>query len=202
MASRVKRRKAGQQASAKRESRHSQALDFIIYKIGILRRLIERYANPAITETYGMTVAEWRVLTHLFSTSPMTATELSRRLWTDKAEVSRACSSLIAKGLIASRPDAGDRRSALLSITRSGEQLHDRILPLRRTLQNELTAELTVVESRTLHRSLDKLIRLLSERLLAGEESAAPARARPGTARRRKSAPVRRRPAQRSRPKS
>ena len=95
MAGKAKRRKAGQNPRTKPATRHSQALDFIIYKIGILRRLIERYANPAITEAYDMTIAEWRVLTHLFSTSPMTATELSRRLWTDKAEVSRACASLI-----------------------------------------------------------------------------------------------------------
>jgi DNA-binding MarR family transcriptional regulator len=171
----------------KRTGRRSQALDFVIYKVGILRRLIERYANPPITEGHGLTVAEWRVLTHLFTTSPMTATELSARLWTDKAEVSRASSALIAKSLITSRPDAEDRRSTLLAITKSGEQLHDRILPLRRLLQDELTAVLTARESRMLHMTLDKLIEYLSAQLAAGE-TAASAKPRATAARKRPAA--------------
>ncbi len=216
MATKTARRKKPQAPNTKQTGRRSQALDFVIYKIGILRRLIERYANPAITEGHGLTVAEWRVLTHLFSTSPMTATELSARLWTDKAEVSRASSALIAKGLVASRPDAEDRRSTLLAITKSGEQLHDRILPLRQLLQDELTTVLTAAESRTLHKTLEKLIGYLSAQLAAGE-TAAPAQPRAAAAsdpplrasrdsrsrivsapRRRKSSPVRPRSAPRS----
>jgi DNA-binding MarR family transcriptional regulator len=143
--------------------RQSPALDFILFKIGILRRLLERYSNPVIPEQYGATVAEWRVLTHLFASAPTTATELSARLCADKAEISRACSSLIAKGHVSRRPDKTDARSVLLAITRSGIELHNRILPVRRVLEDELAAVLTASEGRTLHRALDKLI----EHLLA-----------------------------------
>jgi DNA-binding MarR family transcriptional regulator len=187
----IARRRRPPASKAKRAGRRSRAHDFIIFKIGILRRLIERYANPWITEGHDMTVAEWRILTHLFSASPMTATELSGRLCTDKAEVSRACSSLIANGHVSSNPDPDDRRSTFLAITRSGEQLHDRILPLRQALQDELAARLTASENRTLHKALNKLIEHLSVRLADGGAEISPPPART-PARRKRPAPARR----------
>jgi DNA-binding MarR family transcriptional regulator len=138
------------------------AHDLIIYKVGILRRQIERYANSAITEGFDTTIAEWRVLTHLFRYSSMTITELSAKLCADKAEVSRACTSLVVRGLVSRRRDERDARSSQLVITDRGRRLHNQIFHERLSQQNKLASVLTKAEHEILHTALDKLIAFVS----------------------------------------
>jgi DNA-binding MarR family transcriptional regulator len=139
-----------------------------IYKIGILRRLLDRYSGPSLADQSGLTLAEWRVLTNLYSSSPTTSRQLCLRLHADKAEVSRACAALIARGYASRRIDVADRRSALIVITPRGERLHDEIIPLRQALQTRLEAPLSKAEVAELHRILDKLSEFVS-REVAGD---------------------------------
>ena len=150
------------------DNRASPAHSTFIYKIGILRRLLDRYSGPTLTERSGLTLAEWRVLTNLYSSSPTTSRQLCLRLHTDKAEVSRACAGLIKRGCASRRIDANDRRSALIGITPRGERLHDAVIPIRQALQKELEASLSKVEVAKLHRILDTLMQYMSEKIGAG----------------------------------
>jgi DNA-binding MarR family transcriptional regulator len=159
-------------ADTARSSQHaSPAHRTFIYKIGILRRLLDRYSGAALADQSGLTLAEWRVLTNLYSSAPATSRQLCLRLHTDKAEVSRACASLIARGYAGRRIDAQDRRSALVVLTPRGERLHDTIVPLRQALQRELEAPLTRIEVAELHRILDKLMRFVAKKVGAGSAS-------------------------------
>jgi DNA-binding MarR family transcriptional regulator len=160
--------KAGHAPSRKLSPAHRS----FIYKIGILRRLLDRYSGPALTVQSGLTLAEWRVLTNLYSFSPTTSRQLCLRLHTDKAEVSRASAGLIAAGYARRRDDPGDRRSALIDITARGERLHDRIIPLRQALQRELEAPLTRREIVELHCILDKLMQHFSAKVADGPAGA------------------------------
>lgn len=148
--------------------RASPAHRSFIYKIGILRRLLDRYSGPTLAVQSGLTLAEWRVLTNLYSFSPTTSRQLCLRLRTDKAEVSRACAGLIARGYASRRVDPKDRRSALIVITRRGERGHDQIIPLRQALQKELERSLSKAEVTKLHRILDKLMQYVSGKIDAG----------------------------------
>jgi DNA-binding MarR family transcriptional regulator len=151
------------------KDRDSPAHRFLIYKVGILRRLLDRYSGPALTDQSGLTVAEWRVLTHLYSWSPITARELCRRVHADKAEISRACAGLVERGYASRRADASDRRSAQLTITPRGERLHDSIIPLRRAQQDALEALLTPRETAELKRLLDKWTAAVAERVAGAD---------------------------------
>ena len=164
------RSKTRPDASAGRASdrKASPAHRSFIYKIGILRRLLDRYSGPSLTDQSGLTLAEWRVLTNLYSSSPTTSRQLCLQLHADKAEVSRACAGLIAQGYASRRIDATDRRSALIVITPRGERLHDTIIPQRQALQRQLEAPLSKAEVAELHRILDKLTQFVS-REVAGD---------------------------------
>ena len=96
--SRRRSSKTGPDAADARASdrKASPAHRSFIYKIGILRRLLDRYSGPSLADQSGLTLAEWRVLTNLYSSSPTTSRHLCLRLHADKAEVSRACAALIA----------------------------------------------------------------------------------------------------------
>ena len=165
-----RRRKTGSNAAAGRaaDRKVSPAHRSFIYKVGILRRLLDRYSGPSLADESGLTLAEWRVLTNLYSSSPTTSRQLCIRLHADKAEVSRACAGLIAKGYASRRIDSADRRSALIVITPRGERLHDEIIPLRQAMQAELESPLSKAEVGELHRILDKLTEFVS-RQVAGD---------------------------------
>jgi DNA-binding MarR family transcriptional regulator len=174
------------------ERRASPAHGTFIYKIGILRRLLDRYSGPSVAVESGLTLAEWRVLTNLYSFSPTTSRQLCLRLHTDKAEVSRACAGLIARGYASRRGDPDDRRSALIVITPRGERLHDEMVPLRQALQTELETPLTRNEVAELHRILDKLAQFVSQKVGAGPNASDNAKPRPRAAAKRRRAPQRR----------
>ena len=168
--------KAGSTAGKDRlpeKNRTSPAHHSFIYKIGILRRLLDRYSGPTLTRQSGLTLAEWRVLTNLYSSSPTTSRQLCLRLRTDKAEVSRACAGLIKRGYASSRVDANDRRSALIVITLRGERLHDAMVPLRLALQKELEVPLSKAEVAELHRILDTLMQYVAGLIGDGPTSSA-----------------------------
>jgi DNA-binding MarR family transcriptional regulator len=151
-------------------TRTSPAHKFFIYKVGILRRALDRYSGPGLVKRSGLTVAEWRVLTHLYE-APATALELRMQGHADKAEISRACAGLVAKGFVRADVDPNDRRSAVLAITTRGIKLHDAIIPLRQALQDELEAWLSPREIVEFHRILDKLTLRLAGRIRAPAKS-------------------------------
>jgi DNA-binding MarR family transcriptional regulator len=125
------------------KSRTSPVHRFFIYKVGMLRRALDRYSTPAITDQFDVTLAEWRVLTVLYGSSPATARELCDLTQADKAEVSRACADLVKRGLAHRRSDTDDARSTLITITARGERQHDAIVPVRQALQDELETALS-----------------------------------------------------------
>jgi DNA-binding MarR family transcriptional regulator len=139
----------------------------IDYKVGQLRKLLDRYSSPIVSEKFGLSLAEWRVLSHIQTGNSVTAFWLCRRLQADRAEVSRACASLIDRGYVASWPNPADARSALLELTRLGQSLFNRILPVRLQLQKELTDALRPQEIVVLYRALDKLTAAISAKMAA-----------------------------------
>ena len=131
---------------------------FIIYKVGLLAKLLDRQSTPWFAEKFGLTLAAWRTLTHLYVCSPATARALAARMHVDKGEVSRALGALIARGAVTRKADPADKRSALFAITAQGRKLHDAILPLRQATQDELAACLSRKELAVLRGALDKLV--------------------------------------------
>jgi DNA-binding MarR family transcriptional regulator len=142
----------------------SPAHKFFIYKVGILRRALDRYSGPGLVKRSGLTVAEWRVLTHLYE-APATALELRMQGHADKAEISRASAGLVLKGYARADVDPNDRRSIVLAITPRGTKLHDAIIPMRQALQDELEEWLSPREIAEFHRTLDKLTSALSDKM-------------------------------------
>jgi DNA-binding MarR family transcriptional regulator len=161
---RVTGKKRGRTAGAKSPDAVSieQLLD---YKIGQLRKLLDRYSSPAVSAQFGLSLAEWRMLSHIHAGGSVTAFWLCRRLQADRAEVSRACASLIRRGYVVSKPNPADARSALLELTRPGQAMYGRIMPVRLGLQKELTDALDRRENVILYRALDKLTKTISDKM-------------------------------------
>lgn len=135
-----------------------ETANFITYKIGQLAKLFDRNLMPWLSERYDLSLAEWRALTFLYASGPGTVRELANRMRVDKAEISRACAELVRRNHVRRSDDPHDARSAVFEITASGRSLHNRVLPLREAVQDELAGTLTRHERDVLSRALDKLM--------------------------------------------
>ncbi len=135
---------------------------FITFRISRLRKLLDRYSASALAEQFGLTLAEWRVLTTLHAASPVSGKWLGAQLQADKAEISRACAALVQRGL-AKR--AGAKQAVTFSVSRRGRALHDKVMPSRRKIQTELAARITSAELRALNSASQKLTNYLAAKL-------------------------------------
>lgn len=131
--------------------------DTIDYKVGRLRKALDNYSGAEVSTKFGLTLPEWRVLSHIHTGATVTAGWLCQRLLVDKAEVSRACSSLVERGLVSARRNPADARSQLMTLTATGRNLYARLLPERLQLDAELSAVLSPRERNALCQALDKL---------------------------------------------
>jgi DNA-binding MarR family transcriptional regulator len=191
-------RKRGK-ASEQRSSDTASIEQLLDYKIGQLRKLLDRYSSPGVSERFGLSLAEWRMLSHIQAGRSVTAFWLSRRLQADRAEVSRACASLIRRGYVVSKPNPTDARSALLELTKSGQAVFEKIIPVRLQLQKELADALDAHELAVLYRALDKLSAAISARLAPAAVAAKRARAAGASAKRKSAAPAKKRAGVRAR---
>ena len=91
--------------------------------------------------------------------------------WVDRAEVSRAASSLEKRGMVQRRANTADRRTPILSLTDAGKAEQHRIMTARGSFHESLIQDLTAEERATLDALLHKVAgRVLSLMPRAGED--------------------------------
>src|ERR1700748_3098300 len=79
------------------------AIDFERYIPTVLSSLVAKFranANVFFSQSYGVSLAEWRVLSFLREYGPASAYDIWTKAHLDKAVVSRETSSLSDKGLV------------------------------------------------------------------------------------------------------
>lgn len=121
--------------------------DYLPYRILLLAKLLDRCTTRLLSESSGLSVAEWRVLAQLARTSPMSVRALAEHAWVDRAEVSRAAASLERRGCLERRVNPKDRRSPLLYCTPRGLELFKRVSPSRQQFHKGLTDLLTPAQA-------------------------------------------------------
>jgi DNA-binding MarR family transcriptional regulator len=89
-------------------------IDFERYVPTVLSSLVAKLrvnANAFFPEAYGVTLAEWRILSFLRERGPASAYDIWTTAHLDKAVVSREAASLAKKGLIKLVPVKGSARN-------------------------------------------------------------------------------------------
>jgi len=108
-------------------------------------------------ERYDLSVAAWRVLAVIGRHEPLSAKELARRTSTDPFRVTRALTTLAAKGLVSRQTDPNDRRRVSLRLTPTGRGTHDKIAQSLSDMERSVLEVLSVREQTMLYRLLDKM---------------------------------------------
>lgn len=113
---------------------------FTAYRLTVAAQKLSDAFATRYRKKFGLSVPEWRVLTHLARTGNVSVRDIEARAAMEKSKVSRAASRLEKAGYIAKRINGADRRLVQLALTEKGEELMVQLLPLANTFQNEVEA--------------------------------------------------------------
>lgn len=136
---------------------------FLSFRVTILSKLLERRLARMLSETFGLAVAEYRVLAQVAMRPGSTVRAISARTYVDKAQVSRVVAALEEQDLVRRATRDNDRRSPEFTVTPSGRALINRIFPLRRQQEQDIGEHLGEVAAEQLAGSVQSLIGMLSE---------------------------------------
>lgn len=129
------------------------------YRLAFLTSFFREPLLRRIEREFGLIRPEWTVLVCLAYRDGLNARDICEVTEQPSNTVSRGVSLLVAKGLIAQRPDPEDARRSLLRLTQAGRALHDRAMALFSEGEAQMTASLTAPERATLITLLDKMAR-------------------------------------------
>ncbi|RIV87978.1 MarR family winged helix-turn-helix transcriptional regulator [Aurantiacibacter zhengii] len=109
-------------------------------------------------ELFGITVADWRIIAILGSNHPLSAKALAELTAMDQVSVSRAIDHLTNQKLVLRDIDHTDRRRVALRLSRRGQEIFDKVMPLLHACENRLIDELSEADAVTLRRIMGLLV--------------------------------------------
>lgn len=134
----------------------------LTYRISKLYSALSRNWRH-VGDAHELPLREWRVLAAISESGSLSASQLVEQSPLDKASVSRAVATLKARSLITSQRDETDSRMRILSLTRAGKRVYERVAPESAELHGALLSVLTPAEHETLEHLLDRLIERATE---------------------------------------
>ncbi|HZG75537.1 MAG TPA: MarR family transcriptional regulator [Paenibacillus sp.] len=108
-------------------------------------------------EPYGVTTEQFATLQRLAERDGVSQKELAARAEKDPTNMTRILDQLERKGLIARKPNAGDRRSFLVYGTEEGHRLAAALAPVERAALDSLLEGLPVETRDAFRAALDHL---------------------------------------------
>jgi MarR family transcriptional regulator, lower aerobic nicotinate degradation pathway regulator len=124
----------------------------------ILRQVWQRHATVFAREVgNNLTSAQWAALSKLTETGPCSQNQLGRLTAMDVATIKGVIDRLTARGLTETSADPEDGRRLLVSLTRAGQQMAEKVAPNALAVTRETLAPLDARERETLVALLSKL---------------------------------------------
>ena len=141
-------------------SPHTETLsleNFLPYRLSIASNQVSELIASTYRNKYGLSVAEWRLITILAETGASTPRDLVHLSKMDKVTVSRAAVRLSRAGFVSKRANPGDGRSHHLKLTRRGLSIYRDVTPRVRVVEAELLNRFTKAETQFLSKLLRRL---------------------------------------------
>jgi DNA-binding MarR family transcriptional regulator len=124
----------------------------------ILRQVWQRHASIFAREFgINLTSAQWAALAKLTETGPCSQNHLGRLTAMDVATIKGVIDRLTARGLTETSADPQDGRRLLVSLTRAGQQMVEKMAPNALAITRETLAPLDAKERETLMALLSKI---------------------------------------------
>jgi MarR family transcriptional regulator, lower aerobic nicotinate degradation pathway regulator len=145
--------------SPKRSVKPSRSAYVLEEQIGfILRQVWQRHATIFGREIgVNLTPTQWAALAKLTETGPCSQNHLGRLTAMDVATIKGVIDRLTARGLTETSADPEDGRRLLVSLTRAGQQLAEKVAPTALAITRETLGPLDAREREMLVGLLSKL---------------------------------------------
>lgn len=145
------------------------ALDYPTFRMALLSKAMDRATIRELSEDFGLSYAQWRVLARLGETGDgATVGQIAEQAWADRAEVSRAAAMLETRGLLERRDNPQDRRASLMVLNNDGRALYRRVAKKRAAFHRRLIRDLDAEQLQLLEDVIEKLRQTVSQ--LAGSK--------------------------------
>lgn len=129
------------------------------YRVLLLAKIIDRVTTQHVRKKADLSLAEWRVMSHVNLMGKCSASEVAGAAFVDRAEVSRAVGTLEERGLIAREPNPRNRKSSLLALTEKGHTLYTELRGERGKFFEEWLVDLNEPERAQIDDGLRKIMR-------------------------------------------
>ena len=131
---------------------------FVTTQMSRVGNALRRAITVPYADQFGVTVAEWRMLSVLAEARELPFPKLVALSATDKSLVSRALRLLEARDLVEIEAEPGAPRKGLMCrITPAGLTMYKQVMPLARQRQAAMLRVLTREERQVMYRALRKL---------------------------------------------
>ncbi|WP_407176152.1 MarR family winged helix-turn-helix transcriptional regulator [Bradyrhizobium sp. STM 3562] len=146
-------------AAARKNAKAARPAYILDEQIGFILRLVWQRHTAIFARDIGtnLTPTQWAALSKLAETGPCSQNQLGRLTAMDVATIKGVIDRLTARGLTETSPDPEDGRRLLVSLTRAGQQLADKVAPSALAVSKETLAPLDAKERETLLALLSKL---------------------------------------------
>jgi MarR family transcriptional regulator, lower aerobic nicotinate degradation pathway regulator len=146
-------------AAARKNGKAARPSYVLDEQIGfILRQVWQRHAAIFARDIgTNLTPTQWAALSKLGEAGPCSQNQLGRMTAMDVATIKGVIDRLSARGLTETSPDPEDGRRLLVSLTRTGQQLAEKVAPNALAISKETLAPLDTKERETLLALLNKL---------------------------------------------
>ena len=128
------------------------------FRISYLANRLVLAVYDEIKRDFGLSRGEYLLLFCLSQIDELTAQDVADVTGRPRNSISRAVHRMLDEGYLTRSPHPTDGRQALLSITKSGRELHKKIIPLFKQRQQKSLAHLSEKERAQLDRLLTKLV--------------------------------------------
>lgn len=149
-----------QQSAAKKQPVPSPTVvleRFLPYRLNVLASLTSNALAQIYAERFGLSIPAWRVVATLGQYEFRTARDIAVHAIMHKSTVSRAVAALEQRGLIARRPNEGDRREEWLELTADGREIYEALAPEALAFEERFVSVLTEEEQAVLTALIDRL---------------------------------------------
>lgn len=131
--------------------------EFLPYQLSITSNAVSDLIARAYRGKFALKIPEWRLMAVLGEVASATQRELVVSTAMDKVTVNRASKALEERELIGRAPNMADGRSHHLTLTTTGRELYDQIVPMALSIEAQLATVLGSGEAKMLEAMLAKL---------------------------------------------
>ncbi len=125
----------------KKSAQHPAVLTlerFLPYRLSILSNRISGVIAETYKDKFALSITEWRIMAVLGEYPGASADEVSLKVQIEKSMISRALQKLLARHLVSRELDESDRRRQNLSLTKTGLEIYQQIVPVSYDYENLL----------------------------------------------------------------